>query len=116
MRSPERAIVKAKKLYFSDNGILNILAEVSSGVQFENAVFTQLRHHGDLRYYALKGGKEIDFILSGEIAFETKETPAETDLRPLRSLAGNIGIARFSLVGRHASPVWSDFIWGGDIR
>jgi len=115
-RSPERAIVKAKKLYFSDNGILNILADVSSGAQFENAVFTQLRHHGDLRYYALKSGKEIDFILNGEMALETKETPAQMDVRPLRLLTENIGIKRFRLVGRHASPVWSDFIWGGDIR
>ncbi len=115
-RSPDRAIVKAKKLYFSDTGILNTLAEVSSGAQFENAVFTELRHHGEISYYALKNGREIDFIVDGEIALEVKEMPAETDMRSLRSLSGKIGVKKFRLIGRHSSPTWDDYIWGGDIR
>lgn len=115
-RSPDRAIVKAKKLYFSDNGILNILAEVSGGTQFENAIFTQLRHHGELRYYALKNGREVDFILDGKTAFETKETPAKTDVRSVHSLALKIGIEKYRLVGRFASPTWGEYVWGGEIR
>jgi uncharacterized protein len=115
-RSPDRAIVKAKKLYFSDNGILNTLAEVSSGTQFENAVFSQLKHHGQVQYYALKNGREIDFIVGGGMAFETKETPAKTDIKSLRSLSEKIKIERFRLIGRYASPTWSDYIWGGNIQ
>ena len=115
-RSPDRAIVKAKKLYFSDTGILNMLAEISSGAQFENTVFMQLRHHGEIRYYSLKNGSEVDFVVDGKIALEVKETPAETDIRSLRSIAGKIGIKKFRLIGRHASPTWDDYVWGGDIR
>ncbi|MFA6495456.1 MAG: ATP-binding protein [Candidatus Paceibacterota bacterium] len=114
-RSPDKAIVKAKKLYFSDNGILNTLAEVSGGAQFENAVFTELRHHGKIQYYALKNGREVDFIVDGKTAFEIKETPAENDLKSLRSLSEKIGIEKCRLIGRRASPTWDDFIWGGDI-
>ncbi|MBI2120882.1 MAG: ATP-binding protein [Parcubacteria group bacterium] len=114
-RSPDKAIVKAKKLYFSDNGILNILAEVSGGSQFENAVFTELRHYGEVRYYALKNGREIDFIVGRNMAFEVKETPAENDLKSLHALAEKIGIKKYRLIGRRASPTWKDFIWGGDI-
>jgi hypothetical protein len=114
--SADRVIVKAKKLYFSDSGLLNVLAEVSSGSQFENAVFTQLRHHGKLSYYALKNGREVDFIVDKSLVLETKETPVQTDERTLRSLADKLDIQQARLIGRHQSPLYEDYIWGGDIR
>lgn len=61
-KNRDKEIIKAQKLYFTDNGILNRLADVSSGVQFENAVYNQLKHLDDVRYFALKTGKEIPFI------------------------------------------------------
>lgn len=115
-RNPDKAIVKARKLYFSDTGLLNTLAEVSSGTQFENAVFTQLRQHGALHYYSLKNGKEIDFILNGNIALEVKETPSNMDMKPLRSLANHLYIETSRLVGRHQTSSFDDYIWGGEIR
>jgi uncharacterized protein len=115
-RNPDKAIVKAKKLYFSDTGILNILAQVSSGTQFENAVFTQLRRYEKIHYYALKSGKEIDFIVNGKVALETKETPSSLDIKPLRSLAQNIHIDTYRLIGRYPTPSFDDYIWGGDIQ
>ena len=114
--NPDKEISKAKKLYFSDTGLLNVLAEVSGGAQFENAVFTQLRHQGALQYYALKNGKEIDFILEGTLALEVKETPMEHDKTGLWSLSGRAGVPAGALIGRHAVPGFSDFVWGGDIR
>lgn len=112
----DREIVKAKKLYFSDTGLANILADLSSGAQFENAVFTQLRHRGTLQYYALKNGREIDFVLDGALALEAKETPLETDGSALRELSERAGIASPRLVGRHASLSYGDYVWGGEIR
>lgn len=109
-------IVKAKKLYFIDNGIVNILSEVSSGSQFENAIFNQLRHKGKLQYFSLKSGNEIDFILDGKLALEAKETPTISDLRNLSALADRAGITSYKLLGRHNSPNLSDYIWGGSIR
>lgn len=78
-KNPNREIVKAKKLFFCDNGILNRLAKVSGGVLFENAIYNQLHHFGALSYYALKTGHEIDFILNNESAFEVKETATPAD-------------------------------------
>lgn len=115
-RSPDRAIVKAKKLYFSDNGILNTLAEVSSGTQFENATFNQLRHQGELQYFSLKNGREIDFILDGKIGLEVKETPTEQDQKKLNILCKNAQISHGRLIGRQSVPHFSNFIWGGEIR
>ena len=115
-KSPDREIVKAPKLYFSDNGLLNILAEVGSGSKFENAVFNQLRAHGALKYYSLKTGKEIDFIINGAMAVEVKESPLADDLRPLRDLAVAAKVKASRLIGRYQVPNFDDYIWAGEIR
>lgn len=115
-KNPDREIVKAQKIYFSDNGILNILADLNGGAKFENAVFCQLRHKGDIRYYSTKSGREIDFVLSGSAALEVKETPTEKDLKELSALAGKAGLKKWRLIGRYSSPKFSNYIWGGMIK
>lgn len=115
-KRPDREIVKAKKVYICDNGIMNTLADVSSGVKFENAVFNQLRHYGELSYYSLKIGREIDFILDGKTAFEVKESPITPDKQALDELAKQAEIPQAHLVGRAAVPRFEDYIWGGEIR
>ncbi len=112
----DREIVKAQKLYFCDNGLLSILADVGSGIKFENAVFNQLRHQGELRYYALKTGHEIDFILDGKIAYEAKETPTTTDLKQLRALSAKAEVKQHRIIGRHASKTFDRYVWGGEFR
>lgn len=114
-KNPDREIVKAKKIYFSDSGLAGILADLDSGSKFENAVFNQLRHKGKLQYFALKTGKEIDFILDGKLALEVKETPTTSNVKNLADLADKAGIASRELLGRHHSPHFSDYIWGGNI-
>jgi len=114
--NPDREIVKAHKIYFCDNGLLDILSDLSGGTKFENAVFNQLRHHGRIQYYSLKNGKEIDFILDGKIGFETKETPTEQDQRKLDNLCQDAGISAGRLVGRFTVPNFNNYIWGGEIR
>lgn len=115
-RDPDREIVKAKKLYFTDSGLAGILADLNSGAKFENAVFNQLARLGEVRYYALKNGKEIDFVFNGAIALECKETPVMADFRDLVALAKISGLKKIRLIGKNNSPRFSDYIWGGSIR
>lgn len=114
-KNPDREIVKAKKVYFSDTGIAGILGSIGSGALFENAVFNQLKHKGDICYYALKNGREIDFTVDRKMAIEAKETPIQTDRKNLVDLARTAGIKKQHLVGRHKSPTFSDYAWGGSI-
>jgi predicted AAA+ superfamily ATPase len=114
--NPDREIVKARKLYFCDNGIMNALGNVSSGAKFENGVFTQLRHKGKLSYYALKTGREIDFILDKDTAFEIKESPVGKDALALKELSGRLDLKKARLIGRYDVPGFADYIWGGEIR
>ncbi|MBE9599386.1 ATP-binding protein [Pedobacter sp. MC2016-24] len=115
-KSPDREITKARKIYFLDNGIASASAEAGSGALFENAVFNQLLHHGDIAYYQLKTGKEIDFILNGEICFEVKETATEADLRNLKAISGNLAIDKGYVIGRHPAKLFDGYIWGGFIQ
>jgi len=115
--SPDREIVKAKKLYFLDNGIASMSAELSSGAKFENTIFNQLHHLGDVSYYSLKTGNEIDFVIDKKNAFEVKETPTEAHLKNVETLAKKIQAAQSFVIGRHPPlRVFPGFIWGGNIR
>ncbi len=114
--NPDREIVKAEKLYFCDSGLLGILADVGGGAKFENAVFCQLRQLGDIKYYSLKNGREIDFILDKKTAFEVKETPIYSDKNDLAEIAKLANVKNFRLVGKNLSPDFDDYIWAGDIR
>lgn len=111
--SPDREITKAKKVYFLDNGIASVSSDLGSGSKFENAIFNQLLHRGELAYYQLKTGKEIDFILNREACFEVKETATEADLKNVYSLASNLGITQCYVVGRHPAKIFNNYIWGG---
>lgn len=113
--SPDREITKARKLYFLDNGIASSVGELGSGSKFENAVFNQLLHRGELNYYQLKSGKEIDFILNKEYALEVKETASADDIKQVSSLAANLGIDKNYVIGREPVNRFPQFIWGGYI-
>lgn len=114
--SPDREIVKAKKVYFLDNGIASLAGELGSGSKFENAVFNQLMHRGEVAYYQLKTGREIDFILDQKQCFEVKETATEADLKNTKSLAANLDIQESYVIGRHPLRVFEGFIWGGFLQ
>lgn len=115
-KNADREIVKAKKLYFVDSGLAGILADLNSGAKFENAVYCQLRHKGEVKYFSMKDGREIDFILNEKVALEVKETPTESDLNDLKRMAERLSLAHFSLVGKNKSPNFEAYIWGGSIR
>lgn len=111
----DREIVKSRKLYFCDTGLANTLTDLSSGAQFENTLFNQLARLGQIQYFALKTGHEIDFILDANLAIEAKETPIEEDLTRLDQMANNAGITDFKLVGRHKSPKFTNYTWAGSL-
>jgi predicted AAA+ superfamily ATPase len=116
-KSRDREIVKAPKLYFTDNGILNTLGELDSGVQFENSVARQLSAKGAISYYSRKTGKEIDFILNNRAAFEVKETPGTLDLKKLKELSKGLGLSKNFVIFRHPPrKIEKYFLWGGDMR
>jgi uncharacterized protein len=111
--SPDREIVKAKKVYFLDNGIASFAAELSSGAKFENAVFNQLQARHDVAYFQLKTGREIDFVLNQYQAIEVKETAVEADLKHLAELASKLSITQNYVVSRYPNRVFDGMIWGG---
>lgn len=112
----DREIVKAKKVYFSDNGIAAVLAAVSGGAKFENAVFNQLKHFGEISYYQMKNGNEIDFILDKNNAFEVKEVAYENDYKKMMRLAANVNIREGKILVRNINQPFENMVWGGMIR
>ena len=112
----DREIVKARKVYFLDNGIANQFADLGSSSKLENAVFNQLHHFGEVNYYQLKTGQEIDFILDKKYAFEVKETAYEVDYRKMMNLASKINISKGFVIGKNNNPAFEAFIWAGLIR
>lgn len=78
--SKDREVSGTKKVYICDTGILNNLAQVSSGVLLENSVFNTIKKINSVHYYQRRSGIEIDFILKKQkIALEVKETGTKKD-------------------------------------
>ena len=116
--SADRVAALGRKLYFYDNGIAGVLARLSEGALFENAVFNQLRAYGELSYLARGSEHEIDFVLGSPAvpeaaALEVKTHPLATDLRRLRRLATGHALPQAHLVGRFPTPGFTDIVWGG---
>jgi predicted AAA+ superfamily ATPase len=108
----------AKKLYFCDNGIAGILANLSEGALFENAVFNQLRTYGNMNYLAKGNVYEIDFILlrNNQVsALEVKYHPIYSDDKKLKWIASKYPFSESWLVGKYPAPGFQDFVWAGFI-
>lgn len=112
--NPDRELSKQQKVYIADTGLLQTLAQVSSGQVFENAIAVQLARLGELHYYQKISGQEIDFILDEKVAIEVKETPTPKDLAVLNSRATLLKTSETWLIGRYApAQDFKDFYWGG---
>jgi predicted AAA+ superfamily ATPase len=103
----DRSVVGGKKIYFSDSGILNLVAKVTDGQLLETAVANQLSNYGELSFYNKRNKSEIDFILNKEIAFEVKQKALESDSRKLQSLAKEIGIEKQYVISNTVSEMES---------
>lgn len=113
-KSPDREISGAKKVYFVDNGLVNILSQVSAGQLFENNVFNSLKKYGKLNYYQRRSGAEIDFVLEEKIAFEAKQSDSAYDLKKLEKYAKKLGLTEFYLITEEL-PESKKAIWGGEL-
>jgi hypothetical protein len=112
----DRAIAVQPKMYLADTGLINQLAQVSSGALFENAVALQLMRLGPLSYFQLKTGQEIDFILDRRVAAEVKETPTPADASTLAARAASLGLEETLLIGRYPPrSAFTGFVWGGTV-
>ncbi len=113
-RSIDREISKRKKIYFADTGILQQLAQTSSGQVFENQIFLQFFRQGEVNYYQKKSGQEIDFVLNQQMACEVKETPHAGDLTVLKNRASALQLPTSILVGKHPpGDGFREFVWAG---
>lgn len=88
----------AKKVYMNDSGLVQYLGKVSFGAVLENAIFHQLRSHGDITYYQRKSGVEIDFIVDGTYGWEVKTRATMQDITRLTALIREIGLKKGTAV------------------
>ena len=95
----DREISGTKKIYFCDNGLLNLFGKVSEGSLLENAVFLNLKQFGPVNYYQKRTGKEIDFVIPGiNAAFEVKMKGTAFDLRNLEKLASSLNLDQYYVI------------------
>lgn len=113
----DKSTALGKKLYFCDNGIANILAQVSEGALFENSIYNQIRYFGELSYLSKGSEYEVDFILKNKkpVAFEVKYHPTLADHKKLNRISEKYAIKESWLVGKYATPDFQNFLWGGMI-
>jgi predicted AAA+ superfamily ATPase len=146
-KRPKRRVIQAPKFYFSDVGVVNRLARRGDvlpgseayGKAFENWVFHELSAflayrelEGELSYWRLSSGAEVDFVLGDmQLAIEAKSRATVTwdHLKGLRSLAedhprvaGRVVVcrepkARTTEDGIEILPyqVFVDRLWSGDL-
>jgi predicted AAA+ superfamily ATPase len=115
-QSKDKEIALQKKIYFADNGLLNILSGKPNHALFENSIAIQLSLVGKVNYFAKKTGQEIDFILDNTIAIEVKETPTPGDYSVLERRAYSLGIKKYFLISRYAANSnFNNYIWGGEV-
>lgn len=100
-KGKDTEIKKMPKVYICDSGLINHFVKIDPGIIFENSVFQNLRLKGEINYYQLKNGSEIDFILNKQEAYEVKTTPTQTDLRKLKNLAEKLKIKKFYIVSKN---------------
>ena len=118
-KRPKRRVIGASKFYFVDVGVVNRLAKRGAllpgselyGKAFENWVFHELSafvsyrdFDGDLSYWRLASGIEVDFVLGDmQLAIEAKSSERITrdHLKGLRTLAlDHPGVERRIVVSR----------------
>ncbi len=92
-KSADRRVAGGKKVYFSDTGILNMVAKVTPGQLLETAVANQLQPYGTLAFYNKRNTAEIDFILNDSVAIEVKQKAIEADVTRLAKISDQLHLS-----------------------
>jgi predicted AAA+ superfamily ATPase len=101
-KSADRRVAGGKKVYFSDTGILNMVAKVTPGQLLETAVANQLQPYGDLSFYNRRNTAEIDFILNNSVAVEVKQKAIAADVTRLAKISGQMNLSRHYVASKTA--------------
>lgn len=99
-RSIDRSIAGGKKVYFTDNGILNIIGNVNDSQLLENSAVNQLANYGAISFYNKRNTAEIDIIFEKEYAFEVKLNGTHADLVKTERISAKIGIKKYYVISR----------------
>ncbi len=99
-KNVDKSVAAGKKVYFSDTGILNLVAKVTEGQLFETAICNQLEAYGQLSFYNKRNTAEIDFIVNNETAFEVKVKADQNDLGKLKKIAETIQIGNAYVISK----------------
>lgn len=103
--SIDRSIAGGKKIYFSDTGLLNLIARVTEGQVYEVAVANQLSYYGDLCFYNKRNTTEIDFILDKKIAFEAKLKAIPSDYKKLTIISKELKMEKSFIISKAYSEL-----------
>lgn len=100
-KNVDREVSGTKKVFFCDNGIINLFGKISEGSLLENAAFLNLRKYGRLNYYQRRSGAEIDFILKEKgVAIEVKRKGDTGDYRKLIRTAGSLNMKEHYILSK----------------
>lgn len=114
-RNVDREVSGTRKVYFCDNGIINLFGKISDGALLENAVFMNIRHLGKVNYYQKRSGAEIDFILpERKIALEVKKRANTQELVKLKRLSDSLNLDECYVISQDFSEV-SESIFAQDL-
>lgn len=100
-KNVDRSVAGGRKIYFSDTGILQLVAPITEGQILENAVVNQLDSYGELSFYNHRHTKEIDLILDKKIALEIKVNGSDHDLRNLKKIADKLGLQESYVISKN---------------
>lgn len=99
-KSVDRSVAGGRKVYFLDNGILNIVGRVNDAQLLENSVISQLAPYGQVSFYNKRNTVKIDAIIDGKFALEIKHKGAEADLKKLKATAGKLKIKKSYIISK----------------
>ena len=99
-KSVDKSVAAGKKVYFSDTGILNLVAKVTEGQLLETVICNQLEAYGQLSFYNKRNTAEIDFILNHESAFEVKVKADQNDFVKLKKLSETLEISNSYVISK----------------
>ena len=92
--SVDRSVAGGRKVYFTDNGILNIIGQVNESQILENSLINQISQLGVLNFYNKRNSNEIDVIVNKQVAIEIKIKGSDSDYLKLKKLSKKLNIKK----------------------